>query len=501
MNFNYPKIKILNKFLLIFFVMFSIFVKVYQIGYRSFFQDELYSVSAALESNFDLFLNNWVLYDSNAPLYYFFLRFWLKIVPATEFWVRLPSVIFVLLASFIFIRGIKKRFNNNTWFYLLLFVLTSYGFLFFAQEARAYGLLLFLICLQLLTFIDLLQLKKKEDNSRFFLLFTFFSLLVSYTHYTGILFSCILYFILIFEFREDLFSLKKILLSIIFLLLFSLLWINNFLFFFHLDKSFIIHQKWAILKSIIPMLFFGYTTIGKWFSILMVLLCFYSSFLFLKRNFFTSIINKIIVWFGVFSFGILFLTAFIPYFFSYRHYIFLIPIILLGFSVLINSVIKISEYQKSILLIVGILILVSQSFTHYKSNRENWRQAVNYVVKNLNDVNTKVVIIGEPWERTPREYLLNNQGDLNLSIRRKTYYQYYFNRLTGNKNIDVVVLRSSNKIIEEYINKEFLTNDKVFILSYTGGFSKDINNLRINGIVDKKEFYGQTVFTCTKQLD
>ena len=152
------------------------------------------------------------------------------------------------------------------------------------------------------------------------------------------------------------------------------------------------------------------------------------------------------------------------------------------------------------MLIVGILISISQGFTHYKSNRENWRQAVNYVVKNQNDVNAKVIIIGEPWESTPRAYLLNNRGDLNLSIRRKTYYQYYFNRFTNNK-IDFVVLRSSNKIIEEYINKEFLTNDKVFILSYTGGFSKDINNLKINGIVDRKEFYGQTVFTCTKQLD
>ncbi|WP_205728588.1 glycosyltransferase family 39 protein [Flavobacterium sp. J27] len=477
----------------------SIFVKVYQIGYRSFFQDELYSVSAALEPNFDLFLNNWVLYDSNAPLYYFFLRLWLKIIPATEFWIRLPSVIFVLLASFILINGIKKRFNNDTWFYLLLFILTSYGFLFFAQEARAYGLLLLLISLQLLTFIDLLQCKKEENKSRFILLFTFFSLLASYTHYTGILFSCILYSILIFEFRSDLFFLKKILVSILLLLALGLLWMNNFLFFFHLDKSMIIHQKWAILKSIIPMLFFGYSIIGKYFSILMILIYFYSSFVLLKNFVLLKKVNKIIVKLGVFSFGVLFLSPFIPYLFSYRHYIFLIPIILLAFSILICSFFKISEYQKSILLLFGILIVVNQGFVHYKSDRENWRQTVDYVAENLKDKNTKVIIIGEPWESSPKEYLLKNRGDLNLSIRRKTYYLYYFNQLADNKKIDIVVLRPSNKIIEEYINKELLTNDKVFVLLYTGGFSKDINNLKINGIVDKKEFYGHVVFTCTKK--
>ena len=112
-----------NKFLILIFVLLSIFVKFYQIGYRSFSLDELYGVVAGLEPNFNIFLENWVLYDSNPPLYYFFLRFWLYIVPATEFWVRLPSVIFVLLASFFFVNGIKKRFENTEWFYLLVFLI------------------------------------------------------------------------------------------------------------------------------------------------------------------------------------------------------------------------------------------------------------------------------------------------------------------------------------------------------------------------------------------
>ena len=102
-----------NQYLLFIFILLSTIVKFYQIDYRSFSFDELYGVVAALEPNFDNYLDNWIRYDTNPPLYYFVLNIWLKIVPSNEFWVRLLSVLFILIASVIFILGIKKRFENN----------------------------------------------------------------------------------------------------------------------------------------------------------------------------------------------------------------------------------------------------------------------------------------------------------------------------------------------------------------------------------------------------
>lgn len=187
-----------SNFLLLIFIALVVFVKFYNIEYRSFSLDELYGVLAALEPNYNTFLENWILYDSNPPLYYFFLRFWLKIVPATEFWVRLPSVIFVLIACIVFVKGIKNRFKNTEWFYLLLLLGTSFGFLFFAQEARAYGLLFLFVCLQLLCFIDLTTTIQSKGFLKKITLFTLYSVLSAYTHYTGIVFSGIQFFLLIF---------------------------------------------------------------------------------------------------------------------------------------------------------------------------------------------------------------------------------------------------------------------------------------------------------------
>ena len=214
MNNQNKIVTIVNKYLLFVFVLLSIFVKFYQISYRSFSLDELYGVVAALEPNFNKFLENWVLYDSNPPLYYFFLRFWLNIVPATEFWVRLPSVFFVLFASVIFVKGIKKRFNDNTWLYLLLLLGSSYGFLFFAQEARAYGLLFLLVCLQLLQFVDLINIKQPNLFLKKLYLFALYSILSSYTHYTGIVFSGLLYlFLIVIYLKESI--IKQIVLSVL----------------------------------------------------------------------------------------------------------------------------------------------------------------------------------------------------------------------------------------------------------------------------------------------
>lgn len=491
----------INRFLLCLFISVSFFVKFYQLGYRSFFQDELYSVSAASEPDYRLFLENWVLYDSNPPLYYFFLRLWLKIAPATEFWVRLPSVLFVLAASFIFIKGIKKRFQELEWFYLLIFIGTSYGFLFFAQEARSYALLLLFTGLQLLYFIDLL-LPKPIDQGKFtfnLAVFSIFSVLSSYTHYTGIVFSGILFFILIVLYIRQQALLKKIFAAIFLSLCSGLFWISNFLFFFNLDKSFIIHQKASIIKNIVPMLFFGNSVIGKCFSILAFLAFIILVFLFSKKWSLASNIQRAIIGLGLLSCLIILVSPFLSYFFSYRHYVVFIPVILLSFSILLSQFLPVSESGKSIIMIFGIVILFAQGATHYKSKREEWRQAVEFAVKINQNQKAKVIVLGEPWNKSQKEYLLANEGNLNLSVRRKKYYQHYFDQYDTNHKLDLIVLRPNKKLVENYINTEMKFVNQIFILSYTAGFSKDIDMPALDFTVFKKEFYGQTVYVVCKK--
>lgn len=242
------------------------------------------------------------------------------------------------------------------------------------------------------------------------------------------------------------------------------------------------------------MLFFGYSTVGKLFSMLALILFCVCIILFLKKQSLFSKNKKYILHIGIISFVIILLSPFIPYFFSYRHYLVFIPVLLLSIAFLSSTFVKISNWQKTLLLLTGIVIIFFQGATHYKSKRDEWRQAVDYVVKESDSKNIKVIVIGEPWEKTPKEYLLNNQGDLNLSIRRKSYYKYYFDRISKNHTVDLIVLRANEHLIEKYIDDYLKTGKQIFIVSYTGGFSKDIKGLKTQHPFIKKEFYNQVVY-------
>lgn len=491
---------VVNKYLLFVFVFLSIFVKFYQIGHRSFSLDELYGVVASLEPSYTTFLENWVLYDSNPPLYYFFLRFWLTIAPATEFWVRFPSVIFVLIATFIFIKGIKKRFDDNTWHYLLLFLGSSYGFLFFAQEARSYGLLFLFVSLQLLMFIDLVNVKQSKGFVKKLAFFVLYSVLSSYTHYSGLVFSGILFVILIYSHRKESLFLKQIIVSILVCFMAGLPWLHYFLFILKLDKSFIINQDSSILKEIISMLFFGYTTIGKYCTVLFLILTslltihLVKNFKEIKQN------HRIVVFVGSISFTIILLSPIIKFFFQYRHYMILIPIVLLLISILF-SFYNFKKNANNLFLFIGIIVVISQGFTHYRSKREEWRQSVQYIVESNKNKNTKVIILGEPWENSHKDYLKSNPGYLNISIRRKSFYSYYFDRLDQQHKLELIVLRPNKNEIENFINEELKTNPQIFILSHTGEFRKRKIKLQLDDNVEiiEKDFYIHEVYHCVKK--
>jgi 4-amino-4-deoxy-L-arabinose transferase-like glycosyltransferase len=484
-----------NQYLLFIFILLSIIVKFYQIDYRSFSFDELYGVVASLEPNFDNYLDNWIRYDTNPPLYYFVLKIWLKIVPSNEFWVRLLSVLFILIASVIFIHGIKKRFENQTWFYLLLLVGANFGFLFFAQEGRAYALMLLFICMQLLCFIDLIETKHLKAFSRKLVPFTVYTVLSSYTHYTGFIFSCILILFLIAVHRKEKQIMLRIFLSSIGCLLLGLFWVQNFIFVFSIDKSFVINPTLSIVKEIVSMLLFGYTNIGKVLSILFISgLAFY--FFGIQKEFKRlKISHQNITILGVFGLGIIVLSPIIPYFFQYRHYIFLIPILLLFFSLILSSI-NFSANTNNLFICLAIVIVCTQGLSLYKSKREEWRQAVKYIVDANKNNKTTVIILGEPWQKMHSTYLKSDPGYLNVSIRRKSFYQYYFQRFDQNNQCELIVLRPDKKELENYIRESLKKEDEVFLLSHAGEYQNKLKRLDFpKGIkISEKKFYLHEVY-------
>lgn len=480
---------------LLLFVMVSVWVKFFELGYRSFSLDELYGVCAALEPNFNQFLQNWIGYDSNPPLYYFFLRAWLRVFPATEFWVRMASVVLMLAAIYFFVTGIRKRFANNTWIWLLLLCGSSYGFLFFAQEARAYALLLLFTCLQLLRFIDLVR---TENHQRFrwdVVWFAVFSVLSSYTHYTGILFSALLFAVLVWIHRNRIAVLRTLFIAIVISVAAGLLWRPYFWVILQIDKSFIVQKDYGIIKEILSMLFFGNSMIGKWISLLLLLGLPLVIYTFFKRRSATDAPQRMILVVGAIAMLVVLASPWIPYFYYYRHYLILIPVLLLALSVLFASVDTEGRF-KSVFLVLAFAVVLAQAATHYQSKREEWRQVVKAVVDLNNGAPNTVAVIGEPWLKSHKDYLMEDPGYLNLAIRKKTFYSYYFGRFDPERKLDLVVVRPRQAEVQQYVNQQILKGRPIYLLVNALEESREIEQIALpaNKKLYKKRFYSHILY-------
>lgn|GEM_PF-5717331 len=466
-------------YLLWFFVSVVVCVKLFHIGYRSFSLDELYGVCAALEPNFSDFLGKWVLYDSNPPLYYFLLRAWLQFFPATEFWVRLPSVLLILLATYFFVNGVKKRLGNDTWVWLLLLCGSSYGLLFFAQEARAYALLLFFTVLQLLVFIDLLRCDAPRLRVGWLFRFGLLCVLSSYTHYTGIIFSAILFtFLFYFHYGRPK-IIGQLALACLFIIISGLPWLPYFLVILKIDKSFVITQSHGIINEILSMLFFGHHRIGKSVSVILLGALPVLFLLNLKTIHTLPRATKTLLALGLLSACVIIASPYLPYFYYYRHYMVLLPVVLLS-SAVVLALKKTPLWVKITALFLALMVSAEQGLTHYKSQREAWRQSVQYLVEDNAGKDAVAIVIGEPWEKTHLDYLAQDPGYLNLAIRKKAFYQFYFNRFDPQKNFKLVVLRPVKSVIEKFVADQLDKRKNVYLLSNGGEFSDEIARLHPN---------------------
>jgi uncharacterized membrane protein len=153
----------------------------------SYWWDELYSVvSSSLPIN-KLF-SEFILRDVHPPFYSLLLKFWIMLFGNSEIAARSLSLIFTLSAFLLLLHFSKKNVSYLSIPVLLVFFTTNRLFIYYAQEARSYAMVLFLSTFLTSLFVDYL---KNISGSGFKLIISIgiVSLLLSLTHYFGLLYS------------------------------------------------------------------------------------------------------------------------------------------------------------------------------------------------------------------------------------------------------------------------------------------------------------------------
>ncbi len=188
-------------------LIFSLFLRLYHLGFNEFWYDEIGSIGYARYP-----WGNW-----NAPLYWILLHYWVKIFGVSEFSLRFPSLIFSFFSVILLFFLGKHLFNKKAGLIACIFMGLSPFCIWYAQEARDYSMALFFGVLS----TYLLFKAIKEKRFKLWMLFTLISIIGLYTNYFFI-FLLLAQGISILFFRGTRPSFKEIICFLIIALGFSL---------------------------------------------------------------------------------------------------------------------------------------------------------------------------------------------------------------------------------------------------------------------------------------
>ncbi|RKY36518.1 MAG: hypothetical protein DRP78_03400 [Candidatus Omnitrophota bacterium] len=123
-------------------IVLGAFLRIYNLGAESLWYDEVGSIDQATRSLPVLFSKFHL-----SPLYFVLLKYWMRLFGASEFVLRLPSVLFGVGALFLIYKIGQMLFNTRVGLLSSLILAISPFHLFYCQEARHYSLFIFLTLL------------------------------------------------------------------------------------------------------------------------------------------------------------------------------------------------------------------------------------------------------------------------------------------------------------------------------------------------------------------
>ncbi|HPX94057.1 MAG TPA: glycosyltransferase family 39 protein [Candidatus Moranbacteria bacterium] len=190
--------KILEKYSLVIILLLATVLRLFQIGKRDFWFDEAFTGIVVKSSISDMFAV--ILKDVHPPLYYILAKAFSSFFNYNVIGLRLFSAIFGILAvSAVYIFA-KELFNKKAAVWASLITAISPFAIEYSQEARMYSMLGFLIVIASYFFLRGL----KTNRTAFFVLWGIFLGLAALTHYMGVIFAPIFYFIYIaWDFKKD----------------------------------------------------------------------------------------------------------------------------------------------------------------------------------------------------------------------------------------------------------------------------------------------------------
>ena len=173
-----------NNYLLLSIILLGIIIRfLFLLKYGDFWDDEMFSFTYAQKA-WPEGLIYW-LWETNPPLHMLILKIWFFVFPATEFWTRIPSLIFGTATILAVYKLAKLIWDKNVALLSALFIaLHSYN-VFWSATARVYSLLMLLSSLSVYFFFKIFFYNSPNKKDKIFL--AIINTLLLLTHLSAVL--------------------------------------------------------------------------------------------------------------------------------------------------------------------------------------------------------------------------------------------------------------------------------------------------------------------------
>ncbi|MCA9733686.1 MAG: glycosyltransferase family 39 protein [Deferribacteres bacterium] len=163
--------------------LLALLLRLFHLDFQSFWHDEILSVMLAEGTWKEIYKNSYIM--TNVPPFYYYVISPFTKSSASEFFLRLPSVLFAVFSVVLFYDILKKLTDDRSAKIGVLILSVSAFHIWYSQEARPYSMLIFIALLSLW-----LLLKVLVDNKGFVWLigFVLSTAALFYCHTLGIAF-------------------------------------------------------------------------------------------------------------------------------------------------------------------------------------------------------------------------------------------------------------------------------------------------------------------------
>lgn len=343
---------------------------------QSLWLDEA-TTAKAIQLSFSQIVTQFSIFDFHPPLYYFLMKIWSSIFGLSEISLRLPSVIFALIAGWYLFKIGEFIKDKETGFWSVVVFLFNPLIVYYSQEARMYMMVTCMLVMSLYYFIGISK-KNNIHRSKEVVLFNIFTGLSFATFYGSVFFisSFYLYVLLKKRYKVLLYLIPGFVISLLLLSPLLAMQLNN------------AHQvlgqitNWSLvlgkvtLKNLllIPLKFATgrisftpkilYYIIGFTWSIVL----FFIAFLGARRS-------KLLLFLFVTPLLIGFFVSFFTPMLQYFRFLYLIPVL----SVLVSLGMDNKQMRYAV---TGILLLYTCSYLLMPSqHREDWKTLASQIKK------------------------------------------------------------------------------------------------------------------------